>query len=139
VEKPDPGVKPSAEAASVPVPGPPVTRDQRRALFAYKAVSEVSAGDRPDYKAAVEGLAANVLRNGLSAALAAVERLGRRGELLLEHLAAGGLPGLEGVTGRELPDRVRRMNVDAYMLATREMLQVAAWLKRAVQATFEDD
>jgi len=32
---------------------------------------------------------------------------------------------------------VRELDADGYMIATREMLQVATWLKRAVQATFE--
>jgi hypothetical protein len=46
--------------------------------------------------------------------------------------------GLEGATKNDLPDRVRRLDVDGYMIATREILQLAAWLRRAVQATFGD-
>jgi hypothetical protein len=29
-------------------------------------------------------------------------------------------------------ERVRRLDVDSYMIATREMLRVAKWLKRAL-------
>ncbi|NJM90824.1 MAG: type III-B CRISPR module-associated protein Cmr5, partial [Myxococcales bacterium] len=37
-----------------------------------------------------------------------------------------------------LAQRVRGLDADGYMMATRELLQVATWLKRAVQATFEE-
>jgi CRISPR-associated protein Cmr5 len=47
------------------------------------------------------------------------------------------VPGLEGATANDLSRRVTTLDADAYMIATREMLQVAVWLKRAVQATFE--
>jgi CRISPR-associated protein Cmr5 len=42
------------------------------------------------------------------------------------------------VTARELPRRVRELDAAGYMIATREILQIAMWLKRAVQATFEE-
>ncbi len=57
-------------------------------------------------------------------------------ELLLGHLAAAGVPGLEGAAANDVAKRVRELDADAYMIATRETLQVAVWLKRAVQATF---
>lgn len=116
----------------------PLLRDQRRALHAYDSVSKVPKEGRKDYEIAVNDLGANILRSGLCAALAAVQRLGERGNLLLEHLANAGVPGLEKATAKELAKRVRELDVDAYMIATREMLEVAVWLKRAVQATFEE-
>lgn len=114
-------------------------RDQRRALHAYEAVGKVPVDRRRDYKIAVNDLGANILRSGLAAAMAELERLGTRGNLLLDHLAAAGVHGLDGATRDTLPNRVRALDVDSYILSTREMLNVAAWLKRAAQATFEDD
>ena len=115
-------------------------RDQRSALYAYKVVSEVPEGQRRDYKIVVNDFGANVLRSGLCAAIARLEReTGGRGGLLLGHLAGAGLPGLEGVSPDDLPGRVRALDVEAYMIATREVLQMAAWLKRAAQAIFGED
>ncbi len=116
----------------------PLLRDQRLALHAYKAVGQVPQDQQKDYKIAVNDLGANVLRSGLCAAIAAVQRLGSRGDLLLGHLADAEVPGLEGTNYKELGKRVGELNADAYMIATREILQVAVWLKRAVQATFEE-
>jgi CRISPR-associated protein Cmr5 len=121
-------------------PQPTVTRDQQRALHAYRCVSQVQQpNDRKDYKIAVNDLGANILRGGLCAALAAVQRLGDRGSTLLRHLALAGVPGLENAGADQLAERVRSLNVEAYMIATREMLEVATWLKRATQATFRED
>jgi len=117
----------------------PLLRDQRRALHAYEAAGKVPEAERKDYKIVVNDFGANILRSGLCAAIAAVQRLGGRGELLLGHLAAAGVPGLEGAIANDLAKRVRELDADAYMIATREMLQVAVWLKCAVQATFGDD
>lgn len=114
-------------------------RDQRRALHAYESVSKVAKDQQKDYKIAVNDLGANILRSGLCAALAAVQRLGDRGNILLAHLASAGVPGLEGVEAKDLPKRVRELDADSYIIATREMLAVAVWLKRAVQATFGED
>lgn len=113
-------------------------RNQQRALHAYDAVASVERQQRPDYKIAVNDLGANILRSGLCAAIASVQRLGSRGDVLLDHLASAGVPGLEGATAQDLAERVRGLDVDGYILATREILQVAMWLKRAVQATFEE-
>jgi CRISPR/Cas system CMR-associated protein Cmr5 small subunit len=115
------------------------TRDQRRALHAYQAVAGVSKEKRKDYRIAVNDLGANILRSGLAAAMAALERLEDRGRTLLDHLATAGVPGLHGATRDNLPDCVRRLPVEAYMIATREMIAVATWLKRAAQATFGDE
>jgi CRISPR-associated protein Cmr5 len=118
---------------------PLLLRDQQRALHAYQAVAAVPKGKRPGYEIAVNALGANILRGGLCAALAAIHRLGDRGNLLLDHLAAAGVLGLDGAPASDLFARVRRLDAEAYVIASREMLQVAAWLKRAVQATFTGD
>jgi CRISPR-associated protein Cmr5 len=117
----------------------PLFRDQQRALHAYAAVAEVPREQQNDYKIAVNDLGANILRNGLCAAIAAVQRLGSRGDIVLKHLASAGVPGLEGATDKDIAGRIRELDADAYMIATREMLQVAKWLKRAVQATFDEE
>lgn len=114
-------------------------RDQRRALYAYDVVNHVPEEKRKDYEIAVNDLPAHILRGGLCAALAELEReKDGRGGLMLDHIARARIPGLGGATRDDVADRVRRLDVDAYMLATRETLRLAAWLKRAVQATFED-
>ncbi len=113
-------------------------RDQQRALHAYNAVIKVQSQQRKDYEIAVNDLGANILRSGLCAAIASVQRLGNRGDVLLEHLASAGVPGLESATAQNLAQRVRELDADSYMMATRELLEVATWLKRAVQATFEE-
>jgi len=114
----------------------PLLRDQQRALHAYEVVESVPKTQRKDYKIAVNNLGANILRGGLCAALAAVQRLDSRGSLLLSHIATANVPGLERAKTDDLAKGVRELDADAYMIATREILQVAAWLKRAVQATF---
>ncbi|HXF54793.1 MAG TPA: type III-B CRISPR module-associated protein Cmr5 [Hyphomicrobiaceae bacterium] len=118
----------------------PVLRDQRRALHAYEAVARVPQHKhaQDDYRIAVNDLGANILRSGLCAALAAVQRLGDRGRPLLAHLASANIPGLEDTDAENLARRVRELDSEAYMIATRETLRVAVWLKRAVQATFQD-
>jgi CRISPR-associated protein Cmr5 len=115
----------------------PLLRDQYRALHAYEAVASVPPAHRADYKIAVNDLGATILRNGLCAALAAIQRRGSGRELLFDHLASASVPGLEGTTASELARRVHTLDTDSYMIATREMLATAVWLKRAVQATFE--
>lgn len=120
---------------------PTLTRDQQRALYAYSAVGTVpqTQDKRDEYKTAVNDLGANILRDGLCAAIADVQRRKERGELLLEHLAGAAsesVSGLHGVTRENLSMRVRELDTQAYMVATREMLRIATWLKRAVQASF---
>lgn len=129
---------PRHDGARAPAAQGTHTRDQRRALHAYQAAAGVSE-KRKDYQIAVNDLGANILRSGLAAAMAALERLGDRGKTLLDHLAMASIPGLEDATKDTLPNRVRLLDVDAYMIATREMIAVATWLKRAVQATFGDE
>jgi len=111
-------------------------RDQRWALHAYDVVGKLEKG-QADYEIVVNSLGADILRNGLSAALATLERQkDSRGEVLLEHLASADLTGLANATGQDLARRVRGLDVDGYIIATREILQLATWLKRAAQATF---
>jgi hypothetical protein len=62
----------------------------------------VQKGHEKDYEIAVNDLGANILRSGLCAAIAAVQRLGERGDLLLGHLASAGVPGLEGAAAKDL-------------------------------------
>lgn len=118
-----------------------VLRDQQRALHAYESVGNMlQAQGNDDYRIAVNDLGANILRSGLCAALASVQRVrDRGGEVLLGHLASAGVPGLESATAGDLAKRVRELNADGYMIATREILQVVTWLKRAVQATNKGD
>lgn len=146
--RPPSGPQSPAQASPAPTVTAPIRaeagggllRDQQRALHAYRCVGEVAAAnDRKDYKIAVNDLGANILRVGLAGAMAALERLKERGQTLLGHLASAGAPGLVGASAVDLPDRIRRLPTDDYMLATREFLQIATWLKRAVQATFGDD
>jgi CRISPR-associated protein Cmr5 len=129
--------------AKTEAPKKRLLRDQQRALHAYAAVSGVQKAQQKDYRIAINDLGANILRSGLCAALASVERLNRdkdkRGDVLLGHLATAGVPGLDGLTARELAQRVRGLDAYSYMVATREMLQVATWLKRAVQSTFDEE
>jgi len=126
----------STHAARRPFGGGVLLRDQQRALHAYERVSQVPKEVRRDYETAINDLGANIRQSGLAAAMAALERVGSRGMLVREHLASAGVPGLAGATKDTLPDCVRKLSVDNYMLATRDMLQIAAWLKRAAQASF---
>lgn len=116
-----------------------LTREQQRARHAYQRVERVPEPERADYGARVSSLGATVLRNGLAAALAFLEREKEKKavERLLEDLASAELPGLPAVKGPELPGRVRDLELRGYMLATREVLRLAVWFQRAVQATFK--
>lgn len=115
---------------------PTVLRDQQRALYAYQVVSMVPQELQKDYSNAVNRLGTNILQSGLCAAIASVQRLKGRGTLLLEHLASAGVAGLDGAQAGDLAKRIRELDTDAYMIATREILAVTSWLKRGVQATF---
>jgi CRISPR-associated protein Cmr5 len=116
-----------------------LTRDQQRALHAYGAVLTVPPDQQRDYKIAVSDLAVGIRRSGLSAALAALERKKGAGGRLLCDLAKAGMPALKDATAASLVAEVNRLDVDAYILASRECLKVAAWLKRATHARFEVD
>jgi CRISPR-associated protein Cmr5 len=125
------------------------TREQQRALQAYARVEAASKQGRElraDYKPRVNGLGATVLRDGLAAALTFLERENSNAAAkrvlddLASCLAAARLPELgEGLRGEKLPEKVRELKLDAYMLATREVLRLLVWFRRAVQATFPSD
>lgn len=112
-----------------------LTRDQKRAKHAYACVKRLSTGQRDNYKVLVNGLGANILRSGLAATIAFLERENREeAKLLLKDLDDAEIPGLEPKGNLSFPDRVRELDLDKYMLATREMLRVVLWFRRAVQA-----
>lgn len=118
------------------------TRDQKRALHAYQCVEKIAKQDKPikaKYKILVNGLGASILRSGLAATVAFIEREknAKAVTLLLDHLAAAEIPGITGA-GATLPGQVRKLERDAYILATRELLRVVLWFRRAVQATLGD-
>lgn len=116
-------------------------RDQERSRHAYSSVSHVPLEDRESYKARVQNLGPTVLRNGLAAALAFLDRDAARPDsppqraaiALRSHLAAAHIPALPNATGASLGVDVRRLDTDAYILATREVLRLCVWFKRAVQ------
>lgn len=116
-----------------------LTRDQKRALHAYKCVREVPAGERKNYKILISDLGSRTLRSGLAATMAFIERdkSGETVTLFCKHIGGAGIPKLTK-TDSGLFDEVRGLEVDDYMLATRELLKVVTWLKRAVQAEFKD-
>lgn len=137
--------KPSTAPASTWLPpaassraGPVVLRDQARARFAYARVAAVPESERKDYENAVLALGADISRVGLLAALAAVQRLEKRGERLLADLAQAAIPGLSAAAGNSLVGKARNLPVEAYMIATRETLALVGWLRRACQATFAE-
>lgn len=118
--------------------------DQQRAIYAYERVREVPPAERDDYESAVLALGVNVLRGGLCGALATLQRDRERPsiQLLFQHLARAGIPGLAedaelGPPEQALPEQARNLKADGYMLATRELLLVIQWFKRAAQAVFQ--
>src|SRR5262245_52983522 len=93
--------------------GTRLNKDQQRASRAYGQVGTLwNAYDRTpeadknekqntkksceDYEIAVKALGANILRSGLSAALADLMRRKGRAQKLREHIAASQIPGLDG-------------------------------------------
>jgi len=121
------------------------TRDQERARHAYKCVGDVEEGERAEYKVLVNSLGAAVMRSGLSAALAFIEReldekkpKAPAANTFFDHLGSAGIPGLKAA-GKNVPKLVRELELDDYMLATREVLKLTIWFRRAVQALFADE
>lgn len=116
-----------------------LTRDQQRASHAYERVARLGNPDEhvfKDYKVLVNSLGPNIIRGGLMSAVAFLQRdkssdtRDRFARDLAEGLAGFQLPtDLNG-----LADRIRRMELDDYMLVTRETLKLAQWFKRALQA-----
>ena len=133
----------------------PMRRDQRIAVHAYECVRKVQPAHQDDYRTAVNTLGPAILRDGLCAALAFLERNAKSAayKQFFADLAAADIRGLSAgdikssTPGKQLalaepehalPERARRLDLDTYMLASREALLVAHWFKRAVQAVFED-
>ncbi len=125
------------------------TRDQKRAEHAYSCVEAIlnnATGSFDDYKIAVNSLGPSVLRSGLSSAIAMLCRGGAEGESaasqLLFDLTQCNSPQLtltpppqnKREAGLALLKKVRAMPLPDYMIATREVLRMSLWLKRAVQS-----
>ncbi len=124
-----------------PVAGRRLLRDQRRAEIAYQCVAEALKADidAKAYKNLVLAIGVDIRRMGLSGALATVEREKSVGELVLAHLRRA--PMHAGPPeDQDLPAWVRGRDVDltAYMLVTRELLQFVVWLRRAVQSQIKE-
>ncbi len=120
------------------------TREQIRAIWAYDAVTRVHSRrecDFDNYRTLINGFGPNIIRSGLVAAFAFVQRYHDKDArtLFLQQLAEGDalahVPALADSNGAEkLLGNVRKLPADSYMLATREALRLALWLKRAAQA-----
>ncbi|MBU52789.1 MAG: type III-B CRISPR module-associated protein Cmr5 [Deltaproteobacteria bacterium] len=112
-----------------------MTRDQLRAQHAHTCVESVDDKNWKDYKILVYGLGPNIMRSGLSATVSFIQR--NKGsaavKLLWEHLAGAGIPNIPEKP-LEIPAAIRALDVDNYMLTTRELLKCSVWFKRAVQA-----
>lgn len=120
------------------------TRDQQRAIFAYERVKQVPLDQRDAYRNHLRNLGPLVMRCGLVMALAVLQRDKKDEDVkrLFEHLAQAGIPGLEAESDRaadQLGERARQLDLEGTMIATRELLKVAVWLKRAAEASFEKD
>lgn len=106
-------------------------RDQIRAARAYKQVTALGPDKLTDYAIAVQTFAGTVRRSGLAVAVATLDRLGAN-DLKL-HLCASDIPGFPGQP-TALSTTVFGLDAAAYMIATRETIAVATWLKRAAEA-----
>ncbi|PRP91421.1 CRISPR-associated protein Cas_Cmr5 [Enhygromyxa salina] len=118
-----------------------ILRDQEWACLAYTKVAAVEPDQRADYHIAVQDLGTNLRRMGLATALSRLEPRPNADKppLLLTHLAEANIVGL-GTDAKQLPARARELDdLASYMLATRELLRLATWFKRAAQAIFTDD
>ncbi|GAB4510278.1 MAG: hypothetical protein Tsb0020_27360 [Haliangiales bacterium] len=113
------------------------TRDQVRASHAYACVDRARAmpsKERQSYRSQVNDLGATIMRNGLVAALAFIRRRGDEAAIaLLADLAGYDTHGLGQKDDVEkFIAAVRELDVDQYMLATRDLLALAVWLRRAI-------
>lgn len=113
------------------------TRNQLRAAYAYDRLDAVKRDDRlKDYKILVNSMGPNVVRSGLVAAVAFLQRTSsRERERFGRDLAQAFPHTLEmGDSLDTMARRVRKMSVQDYMIATRECLHIVQWFKRAAQA-----
>lgn len=116
-------------------------KDLERARRTFACADEVATEVRKPYRSRAHALGPNILRSGLAAAVTFVEREAgtntaeqRAAQDLLSHLAKAKLPGLEGSSVHDFADKLRKLDADHYILATREALALCLWLRRAVQA-----
>lgn len=113
------------------------TRDQARAQHAYACVDSFAREQREhldSYASLVNGFGATVMRNGLVAAMAFVRRRDDpAAKAFLRQLSEARIPGLTGKA--ELLQEVIALDVDAYLVASREVLALAVWFRRAMQAS----
>jgi CRISPR-associated protein Cmr5 len=120
------------------------TRDQERAQHAYRMVEKFRNTHREHfkkYKSLVNGFGAGVMRSGLVAALAFLARNEDNEEVkaFAAHLGEARIPGLQGRTLIKLLGAARELPLNDYMLATREILRMSIWFRRAVQAAHAED
>lgn len=117
-----------------------VLRDQARARHAYACVAKVPVDQRGDYKIAVNAFGAHVIRSGLCAAIAWLQRRDTNAAgLFLGHLDAAGIRGLPSNSGKSAAtfvEKVHAVEAADYMIATRDTLALVVWFRRAVQALF---
>ena len=120
-----------------------IRKDQTRALKAYEwAANAKGSKHLGDYEIAVQSFSASLLRSGFSVAVSVLERSKERPAFaqLLNNLGAFQLPGLPADTKTPWPERVRGMtDTVKYMQATRELIALMTWLRRACRALGEGD
>ena len=108
-------------------------REQLRAKHAYEVVRRAREGNAwTRYESLVMGLPVVILRCGLVGAVAWLARDKEVGKAVMQDASAE-VPGLAG-NPSTLMERVCQLELAPYMVATREALKVAGWLKRAAQA-----
>lgn len=112
------------------------TRDQARAAHAYQVVGSLDKDDIKNFKIVVNSFGATVLKGGLCAAIAWAQRYhdSQASGRLMAALGDAGIAGVGQLKAGELPQRIRELPADSYMLATRDALAAIVWLRRAVQA-----
>lgn len=112
------------------------TRDQARAAHAYGVVGSLREDDIKNFKIVVNSFGATVLKAGLCAAIAWAQRYHDReaSARLLMALGDAAIAGVGPVKGGELPQKIRDLAPEHYMLATRDAVAAIVWLRRAVQA-----
>ncbi|MCA9537604.1 MAG: type III-B CRISPR module-associated protein Cmr5 [Myxococcales bacterium] len=123
-----------------------MNREQKRAEHALATWSGLADDARrdpnvtvDDFRTLANGFGPQILRSGLVAAVAFVRRYRNQeaANRLLRHLAGADIPALTGTAPNALLAKVSTLNAADYMLATREALHVALWLRRAGQAGAE--
>lgn len=121
-----------------------LTRDQTLARFAHECVEAISPEIADDYRIMANDLGATILQCGLCTAIAYLQRRIIKGhgmhkkhdmrQHIVQALATARIPSITKKTkGDDLYRVVQSLPVDAYVMATRETLRFACWLRRAVQ------